>query len=308
MSEPVVLACGEALIDLFAQPDGSLRARLGGSPANTAVALSRLGVTTTLVARLSIDAFGDLLRSQLRSSGVELGWAQTVTAPSTRAVAVLDEHGEAQYRFYVAGCADDGWSTSDIPRSLGGVEVVAVSGSLALATPSMGDAVEGLLRREQHRRVIVLDPNIRTALITDPSDARARLERWLSMATIVKASTDDVAWWSPGSSIEEVAQEWISQGLELIVITDGVNGAYAATNEVAVRCPAPAVTVVDSVGAGDTFTAGFIDWLLRHGYCALGAVSSLSAVELAAALDSASVLAADTCTRPGADPPWRNNG
>ncbi|MGI8648092.1 MAG: carbohydrate kinase [Acidimicrobiales bacterium] len=299
-----VIVCGEALIDLLEQPDGSFLARPGGSPTNTAVALSRLGIRTALVARLAADRFGNLLRTHLTESGVDLFSAVHSAKPTTLAVASLDETKNASYSFYIDGCADGSWSTADIPNALDATDVLVVSGSLALPTPAMAEVMENLLHRAQGQLVVVFDPNIRPALITDKSTVTNRLDRWITQSTIVKASAEDVAWRWPDKTIEEVAHEWIEQGVALIVITDGARGAYGYTTSASTRCEAPAVDVIDTIGAGDTFTAGLINWLAEHSFTTSDALRSLTSSQLKAALDAAIALASDTCTRPGADPPW----
>lgn len=299
-----VIVCGEALIDLLEQPDGSFLARPGGSPTNTAVALSRLGTRTELVARLAADRFGNLLRMHLTESGVDLSCVVRSAEPTTLAVVSLDETRNARYSFYIDGCADGSWSTTDLPSALAATDVLVMSGSLALPTPAMAEVMENLLDRAQGQLVVVFDPNIRPALIADKSTATNRLDRWITQSTIVKASAEDAAWRWPDKTIEEVAQEWVEQGVTLVVITDGARGAYGCTASASVRCDAPPVDVIDTIGAGDTFTAGLISWLADHSFTIPDALRSLTSSQLKAALDAAIALASDTCTRPGADPPW----
>ncbi|MGH3545934.1 MAG: carbohydrate kinase family protein [Mycobacteriales bacterium] len=299
-----VIVCGEALIDLLELPDGSFLARPGGSPTNTAVALSRLGISTALIARLASDRFGNLLRTHLTESGVDLSRTAHSAAPTTLAVASLNETRNASYSFYIDGCADGSWSTTDLPSALDSVDVLVVSGSLALPTPTMAEAMESLLDRAQGQLTVVFDPNIRPVLIADDGSVAHRLDRWIARSTIVKASAEDVAWRWPGRTMEEVAHEWVERGVALVVITDGARGAYGCTANAFARCDAPSVNVIDTVGAGDTFTAGLINWLASHNCVTPDALRSVTSSQLEAALDTAGTLASETCTRPGADPPW----
>jgi fructokinase len=164
--------------------------------------------------------------------------------------------------------------------------------------------MESLLDRAQGQLTVVFDPNIRPALIADEGAVAERLDRWIAQSTIVKASAEDVAWRWPGRTMEEVAHEWVEQGVALVVITDGARGAYGRTANAFARCDAPSVDVIDTVGAGDTFTAGLINWLAGHNCVTSDALRSVTSSQLEAALDAAGTLAADTCTRPGADPSW----
>lgn len=303
----MIVVCGEALVDLVGDPDGrTFRARPGGSPANTAVGLARLGAPAALLARLASDELGRLLRGHLAASGVDLGLAVDVPEPTTLALAALDELGRAEYAFYVDGCADGGWSPADLPDALpADVRAVHVSGSLALAVPAMGDVLEAFLARESGRRTVVVDPNVRPALARDQRDLRARLRRWLGLADIVKVSGDDVAWLHPGEPVAEVAVRWQRLGPLLVVVTLGADGAHARCGEHAVTLPAEPVPVVDTVGAGDACTAGLLDWLARHDRLGPDKLPALSTEEVSAALSAALHVSALTCTRPGADPPWR---
>lgn len=303
----MIVVCGEALVDLVGEPDGrTFRARPGGSPANTAVGLARLGTPAALLARLASDELGRLLREHLAASGVDLRLVVHAPEPTTLALATLDELGRAEYTFYVDGCADGGWSPADLPDALpAGTRAVHVSGSLALAVPAMGEVLEAFLARESGRRTVVVDPNVRPALARDERDLRERLRRWLGLADIVKVSGDDLAWLHPGEPVAEVTARWQRLGPPLVAVTLGAGGAHARCGEHAVTLPAEPVEVVDTVGAGDAFTAGLLDWLARHDRLGPGRLPALTAGELSAALGAALHVSGLTCTRPGANPPWR---
>jgi fructokinase len=302
----MIVVCGEALIDLVpVPPEGMYRARPGGSPANVAVGLGRLGTDVTLLARIADDAFGRLLRDHLARSRVRLDAAIVASEPSTLAVVSLDRGGKAEYAFYVEGSADGGWRIDELPAELPASAALHVSGSLALGLAGMGDALETLLRREKGRRTLTFDPNTRPGLARDEGELRARLQRWLGLVDVVKVSSDDLAWVAPGEPLADVAERWRSLGPALVVVTRGEDGVYALGPSGPVDLPGPRVTVVDTVGAGDAFMAGLL--------AALDAADSLGPAQLAA-LDSAGLeralafaqgVAAVTCGRIGADPPWR---
>jgi fructokinase len=297
----VIAVCGEALVDLVPS-DASGRvyeALPGGSPANTAVALSRLGVPTLMLARLSRDASGRLLREHLLSNGVDLSRAVSADEASSIALVRLAEDGSAEYRFLLEGTADWQW-TADELSALPPSVVALHTGSLALArTP----AVEDFLGRARSSATVSLDPNLRPSLIDDLDATRAAVQRWLGLADVLKASTEDLALLYPGEDPVDVARRWARSGPALVVITCAADGAFAVTGDTLVRRPARPAVVIDTVGAGDTFTAG----LLEHLHTARrlgGRLPGLTTAELTAALDRGLQAAAVTVSRPGADPPW----
>jgi fructokinase len=303
----VIVVCGEVLIDLVpARAGGPYDARPGGGPANVAVGLGRLGVDVALLARLATDPFGLLLRAHLSTSHVGLNLVTPSIAPTTLAVVALDPNGGADYHFYIDGCADGGWNLAELPDDVGPGPALHVSGSLALAVDSMGSTLEALLTRERPRRVITFDPNIRPSLIRDEPAARARLERWLGLADIVKVSAEDLAWIAPGRPIEAVARQWREMGPTLVVVTRGGQGVHAVGPTGEVDLGAVPVTVVDTVGAGDAFMSGLLAALRGRERLSRPALTALDADELAAAVGYAQRIAALTCARAGADPPWRH--
>ncbi len=301
----MIVTCGEALIDLVpVNSTGTFEARPGGAPLNVAVGLGRLGVDVALLARLAGDRFGLLLRAHLRESRVRTDLLIRSRQPTTLAVLHVDRAGVAAYAFYIDGCADGGWRVDDLPADLDGAGALVVSGALALPVPAMGRALEALADRERPHRVIGFDPNIRPSLVTDEAAVRAGLARWIARCDVVKASAEDVAWIAPGQPVEAVARDWFERGPRLVVVTRGPHGAYALGPAGAVDLPGQPVTVVDTVGAGDAFLSGLLAVLERNGRLNRPALAGLSAGEVAGALRYAQEVAAFTCGRQGADPPW----
>lgn len=302
----MIVVCGEALVDLVPRPgDGLHLARPGGSPANVAVGLGRLGVDVCLLTRLSDDHFGQLIRRHLVGSGVGLSLAVSTPDRCTVALVRLAPSGDAAYDFFIDGGADDGWRPAELPAALP-AGTLHVSCALALARPSMGDTIESLLGRERGRRLISLDPNPRPALSPDPAAVRASLARWVGLADLVRASEEDLAWMHPGQALGHVARHWRGLGPALVVVTRGPDGVYALGPAGEIELAAPPVEPVDTVGAGDAFTAGLLAALQRAGHLTPPGLRSLPAGTLAEALGYAQRIAALTCTRVGADPPWRH--
>ena len=301
----MIVVCGEALIDLVPLPGvpGGYSARPGGSPTNVAVGLGRLGVPVALLARLSGDPFGRLLAQHVRGAGVDDSLLIAAAEPTTLAVVTLDDVGGAEYAFYVDGATDGGWRTDDVPAALPPGAPLHVSGALALAVPSMGDAIEGLLRRERGQRLLALDPTVRPRLVRDEAAQRARLDRWIALVDLVKVSADDLAWLAPGVAVEDVAAQWLARGPGMVVVTRGVDGTHACTAGGTIDLPGMPVVVADTVGAGDAFMAGLLCALHESGDLVRGEPPAPTA--LRSALQFAQLVASITCARIGADPPWR---
>ncbi|MDQ6648594.1 MAG: carbohydrate kinase [Actinomycetota bacterium] len=304
----MILVCGEALMDLTAEPtvDGAARYRAapGGSPLNTAVALGRLGTPVALLARLSTDRFGGLLRAHLAASDVQLGYAVPADEPTTLALVDVSG-GTPAYSFYVQGTADWQWRNDELPGTLP-AEVAAIhAGSLALALEPGGTVLASLLERERGRRTISLDPNVRPRLVGSRETYRRRLESWVRLADLVKVSAEDLAWVYPDEGAAAVACRWQAAGTAVVVLTDGAAGATAYSGGTGVHVPAEPVLVADTVGAGDSYAGALLDWLARHDRLRMDRLAGIGHDELASALAFAGRVAAITCSRPGADPPFR---
>lgn len=303
-----VAVVGETVADAMVEPYDADRGVLplgaypGGSPANTAVGLGRLGTPTRFVGRLSGGALGGFLRAHVASAGVDMSASVTATQPASLAVTMLDGRGQASYEFYVTGAADYQWR----PEELAAVpmdETCAVhTGSLALALDPGGPVIEEFLARIRPHATISIDPNLRPGLV--PVELyRSRLDRWTALADLFKLSEDDLAYVLPGVGIEAACDRWHALGVRLAVVTRGGAGAVGSLDGARVTVPAPEVEIVDTVGAGDAFNAGLLHWLWRSDALG-GRLDGLTVDGLRAAMTFAALVAARTCAVPGADPPW----
>jgi len=304
----VVAVAGEALVDLVPAPvDGYFEMVPGGSPANVAVGLSRLGVPTRMLARLADDGLGRRVRDHLGRNGVDLAHAVATTEPTSLAIVAVGPDGVADYDFRVSGTADWQWTAPEVVSALDGPVVAVHSGSLALTTPPGAAVLRGLLRTARATATVSYDPNCRPLLMGDRATVLTGVEELLAVADVVKLSGEDLGWLLPGRPPERVVAEWLARGPALVIVTLGGDGVVAGTaGGAARRRPARPVDVVDTVGAGDTFTAALLAGL--HGRGLLGAANrpalrELSAAVLDALLDDALLAAAVTCGRRGADPP-----
>lgn len=304
----LIAVLGEALIDLVG--DGTtFHATPGGSPANVAVGLARLGMPVAMVARLSADRFGGRLRQHLTSNDVDLRFVAEAQEPTTLAIASLDAGKPVDYEFYLAGTADWQWQAHELPEPLPGEVVALHVGSLALVVAPGAAVLEAFVEREKQRGALTIsfDPNIRPQVMPERESARQWAERLVALAHVVKVSEEDLAWLYPGADPGELAQRWRSLGPALVVVTRGEHGAVARAERCGpVEMRSPAVRVVDTVGAGDAFSAVLLHGLHVHG--CLGDPSSsrinqLSEQDLAWLLERACTAASLTCAKPGADPP-----
>jgi fructokinase len=301
-----VTVIGEAIIDLVPDEEPqTYHAVPGGSPYNVAIGLARLGHQTTLMARLGDDGFGRVLRDRARAEGINLDAAPHAAEPATLAVVSLDAAAQASYDFYLNGTADWQWTAEETGRVPVQTAVLHF-GSIASWT-SPGDAQVLALAESMRGRGDVLlsyDPNVRPRLLADPGRGQRLAERAIRFAHLAKASTDDVAWLYPGQTAEEVAGRWLGLGASVVVITSSADGADAFSKTGGwVHRPALDVTVVDTVGAGDSFTAGLIASLIRRNWHAPAALARCPAGQLAAALDDAILVASLNVQRRGNDPP-----
>jgi fructokinase len=298
----VILVCGEALIDMISNGDGTQRPMPGGGPFNTARALARLGVPTAFLGRLSDDVLGRQLASLLESDGASMAMATSGPEPTTIAVAEVDGDGLAEYQFLVDGTSAPNLTVAMLPESLPD-EVDAIHvGTLGLALEPMASTLVELVSRERGRRLIMLDPNVRPGLISNP-DYRHRIESVIPLSTIVKASVADLAWLYPDLDYEAVAERLLGRGVRLVIVTLGANGAFAATARLRTRVDAPPVEVVDTIGAGDVFGAAVLARLYEIGR--LTPDLEPGPDELGALLTFACLAASVVCTWGGADPPTR---
>ncbi|MGH6893691.1 MAG: carbohydrate kinase family protein [Dongiaceae bacterium] len=308
----MMLSCGDALFDVFANPSSSnvsisLDARVGGSPLNVAVALSRLGQSTGFLAKVSTDLFGRGLLAYLEAEGIDTDLIVTTNAPTTLAIVALDDKGVPTYSFYTGGTADRSLELPELPARLPDAVRVIHIGSYTTALEPTASSLEALVKRERVRRFVSYDPNIRPSIFPDRETWRRRVAALTAQAHLVKASVEDIQFLYPGADVDGILADWLAKGAGLAVATMGEVGALAVTRHgIAARVSAPVVQVIDTVGAGDTFQAALLTWLAEHGRLSPDGLSSLTADELDGLLTFSARAAAITCSRRGADMPRRS--
>lgn len=304
----MILCCGEALIDMIPRRaeggEAAFVPHSGGSVFNTAIALGRLGVQTGMLTGLSTDLFGRQLETALRASQVDTSLVISSGRPTTLAFVELTD-GHASYTFYDENSAGRMMSADELPALPADVNSLYFGG-ISLCNPPAADAFSALAKREAGNCAIMLDPNIRPGFIDDIDAFRARLDTMIEIAQVVKVSDEDLNWLYPGpESLQAKIELVLAKGPSIVVLTRGGAGATAYLEKGRnVTVSAARTEVVDTVGAGDTFNAGFLAKASELGLLTPDGLTTITDETLEECLGFAARVAAVTVSRAGANPPW----
>ena len=284
--------CGEVLIDIL--PTGAV---VGGGPANTAKALARLGYDVDFIDGISTDAYGMSARKELERDGVGLTLALTSDKPTCTATVTLDSKGSASYEFLIDGTATFDFNDSWLPDPERLKPAVLHIGTLVtIVEPASSTLYKWAVKCAEFAPV-VFDPNVRTSVLGDREKYRSAVEKWVAISSVIKLSDDDISWLYPDESMDEVAKRWIAGGASLVVVTRGAQGIIGYTDGGYEEVDGAKVTVVDTVGAGDTVGAVVVEGIIKH------SVHGLHGQVLHAVLHRAAIAAGITVSRAGAQPP-----
>jgi fructokinase len=296
------LVVGESLIDIVHHADGSAQEHIGGSPANVAVGLARLGHDVSLATMIGKDERGARITDVLDSEGVALTDGSVGGRPTSVATSTLDATGAATYTFDLA------WELDAVPH-LDGLAHLH-TGSISATLEPGASAVLSTLQNARPGATISYDPNARPSLMGDPHEVRAKMEQMIGLSDVVKASDEDVAWLYDRAPLSDIFRLWGLLGPTLVVVTRGDRGAViglSTTGELT-SVDAPAVKVADTVGAGDSFMAGLISGLLDArllgGTDGRERLRAASMADVLPAVDRALACAAITVSRAGPNPPY----
>ena len=287
-----IWVCGEVLIDVL--PTGPV---VGGGPANTAKALARLGHDVDFIDGISTDAFGVMARKELERDGVGLTLSLSSDKPTCTATVTLDAQGSASYEFLIDGTATFDFADSWLPDPERLKPSVLHIGTLVTIVEPASTVLYDWAVKTAEFAPVVFDPNVRTSVVDDRSAYRAAAEKWVEISSVIKLSDDDISWLYPDELMDEVAQRWIANGASLVVVTRGAQGIIGYTEHGFEEVAGAKVTVVDTVGAGDTVGAILVEGIVTH------SVNGLQGQVLNAVLNRAAIAAGITVSRAGAQPP-----
>ena len=296
LSSADLLVVGESVADVILRPDGTRVTHAGGSPANVAFGLARLGADVALLTQLGADDDGALIAAHLVGAGVRLVEAPDPALRTPRATARIQPDGSARYDFEI------GWTLT--PRETRAVRHVHTGSIAAFLSPG-AEAVRALLEGARGVASVSFDPNIRPALLGDHEAARARFEQLAALSDVVKASDEDLDWLYPGEDPAGIARGLVETGTGAAIVTRGGDGVIAMTRAGLLELAAVRADVVDTVGAGDSFMAALLADLGRHGLLGGGLRATLASddFDLRPHLEIAARAAAITVSRAGANPP-----
>ena len=303
----MILSCGEALIDMLprtsTEGEACFAPYAGGAVFNTAIALGRLGAPSAFFSGVSYDMLGEILADTLTASKVDTRYLARSDRPTTVAFVKL-VNGQATYAFYDEATAGRMLSANQLPTLSDDIDALFLGGISLVNDPAAG-TYEALQAREAGTRVTMVDPNIRPGFIAGKeAEYRARIERMVARADIVKLSDEDLHWLEGQGDLAALARGILAKGPKVVFITEGAKGARAVTAMQDIFVAAQKVAVVDTVGAGDTFNAGVLAALHQAGVLTKKGIASLSDATLTDALSLGTRAAAVTVSRAGANPPW----
>jgi fructokinase len=295
-----IWVCGEVLIDLIPDGSGERVPHVGGGPANTAKSLARLGHDVYFIDGISSDEYGQMSREELLADEVKLDLALNSHKPTCLAIVSLSAKGGASYEFEIEGTATFDFSDSWLPDPSRYKPSVLHIGTLVTVIQPGADVLYDWAMQVAEFAPIVFDPNVRSAVMNDRDKYLAAVERWVAISSVVKVSDDDLAWLYPSQQYADVARRWIYDGAALVVVTRGADGLVGFTADSSVEVPGVKVDVADTVGAGDTVGAIIVEAMIEKG------ILNLTGDTLKAVLSRAAVAAGITCSRKGAQPPYKH--
>jgi fructokinase len=307
---PSVLVIGEALVDVVHGINGEIKNIPGGSPANTAVALARLGTKTYMKARTSSDQFGTEIRNYLTNQNVNLDYSLVVDSPSSVIDAVIQKDGSAKYEANLNGAADYGWTFAELNQEIDpDIQIIQLGSLTSYVEPGATNVEKWFAQlRQSDKYLLTFDPNIRHPLDgQNEKDVRNRAKRLASLSHVVKASDEDLNWIFSNDNPKDSAINIIKSGASLVFVTLGKKGAFVVNKELEIiEVPAKEIEVIDTIGAGDTFAAALITQLLENSWINENELEKLKTTDLTAILTNCALAATITCSRQGANPPHRH--
>lgn len=292
---------GEALIDIIVSPDGEIDSVVGGGPVNTARTIARLGTKVSFIGGISQDALGKRIRRLLDSDAVHCAIEQDCPAPTTLAIASLDEVGAATYRFLIEGTSSLSVTSEIALKAFDNKATALHIGTLAFVYEPLSQATRAIVAAMGESQILMIDPNARPSVMKDPSQFWETFNSSLERADVIKFSGDDLDYMFPDLSNQDAARDICSRSQAVVLLTDGPNGVDVLTQTEEFHVNVPEVSVVDTVGAGDSFSGGFLSHWDKHNLNR-GELQNAEAVR--AAVEFGIKVAGLTCQQAGVMPPF----
>ncbi|MBL4784899.1 MAG: carbohydrate kinase [Cohaesibacteraceae bacterium] len=305
----MIISCGEALLDFFrikGEGEGNLfKTVIGGSPLNVAVGVSRLGHSSAFLGKISRDMFGEEITAFIKKENISSRYLASTDLPTTLSF-VDDTGGSPQYAFFGEGAADRSILPADLPHDLEADVKCLHFGSYSIVVSPTCESFYDLICREAALRTMSLDVNVRLTVVPELDRWRFAVNQLLPYLDLIKASTEDVGLLYPDSSPDQVARGWLEKGVIAALITDGANGSRVYLDSDTAHVAAVATSMVDTVGAGDTFQSGLLTKLDELGVLEKQKLKHATLEDFKSAMHFGAVAAAITCSRQGADLPFRS--
>jgi len=304
----MIVTLGEALIDFIYVDEGSnqmYKPVPGGSPMNTSIALSRLDVPSAFISGISTDMFGEMLSKHLLENGVNISAAVMKDNPTTLAFAKII-NGIAEYAFFSNNSADRSIVGSEIQTAIDKLPASPTCfqiGSISLLLEPGATAIYSIISNREPDIPVSFDPNIRASLVKDRESYLTRLKDLFRHSDIVKISDEDIKWIFPELSLKSAAAVIMQYGVSVCVVTAGKNGVYWFSKNVKEYLAAREISIIDTIGAGDTFHAGLLAFLYLSGNLSQEKLKNINQDTAVNALKYASMAAEINCCRQGANPP-----
>lgn len=302
----MIVCCGEALIDMIpATSDNNEAAyipKVGGAVFNTSMALGRLGADVAFLGSISEDVFGTMILDELKNSNVDTSLCMKTSYNTTISFVTIKD-SIVTYVFMDENSSNKNIDLKNVAPLKSEVNTLYIGG-ISLMVEPCGNEIELFINKESSNKVVFFDPNIRPSFISDKDIYITRFKNILSQTDIIKVSDEDLEWLCPNKTFEEVSNEWLNIGVNIIILTKGSEGAMVKTKNHEVSSSIKKVEVVDTVGAGDTFNAGFLSSLIKNKNFSKNNISYIESESLLESLKIANAAASISVSRAGANPPY----
>lgn len=303
----MIVCSGEALIDMIptkcANEEIAYVPKIGGAILNTSIALGRLGANVSFLGSVSNDVFGDMILDELKKSKVNTSLCMETSSHTTLAFATI-KNGTTTYSFFDENSSNKNISLENI--SLDDEVNSLYVGGISLMSEPNGSEIELFINKESSNKVVFFDPNIRPSFISNKENYMKRFENILSQTDIIKVSDEDLEWICPNKTFDEVCEKWLNLGVNIIILTKGSEGAIIKTKDSLIVASGQKVQVVDTIGAGDIFNAGFLFLLSQNEKFSKNDLINIDENFLKDSLNFAIKVAAISVGRTGANAPYFN--